>query len=362
MFPASTASADSTDDGSALGEAIAALEAAGAESSPDGTDDSDFEEGKSKLPRVGTRDESGSSESAFMVKLSGDTADESMVDKRDGSICPDADYTVNIGSAATATVTSGRTASTYEVDTARSHCSKCNYETVIPPMHFFSTRLIVHSPVNNITEGEVSPGGLRQVSCGPLPSDKALSSSSKYIDAKALAEKIVDRIALQSTPTYRVALQWLQDFYEARNAGTVMSFAEEESSQVLGPSDGEQPSTKVEEQVGTDDQVDNALEADDHQGDIHADNQVNQEDLNGGKDAEAEKKSTERAEKDDEPNETKNAPKTQKNQSDSEKKSGVVTWKFADRPLVNGMTKAQRKRAKAKAKENHLLARALAAK
>ncbi|KAG2854259.1 hypothetical protein PC116_g26445 [Phytophthora cactorum] len=275
---------------------------------------------------------------------------------------PDADYTVNIGSAATATVTSGRTASTYEVDTARSHCSKCNYETVIPPMHFFSTRLIVHSPVNNITEGEVSPGGLRQVSCGPLPSDKALSSSSKYIDAKALAEKIVDRIALQSTPTYRVALQWLQDFYEARNAGTVMSFAEEESSQVLGPSDGEQPSTKVEEQVGTDDQVDNALEADDHQGDIHADNQVNQEDLNGGKDAEAEKKSTERAEKDDEPNETKNAPKTQKNQSDSEKKSGVVTWKFADRPLVNGMTKAQRKRAKAKAKENHLLARALAAK
>ncbi|KAG2892797.1 hypothetical protein PC115_g18682 [Phytophthora cactorum] len=258
---------------------------------------------------------------------------------------PDADYTVNIGSAATATVTSGRTASTYEVDTARSHCSKCNYETVIPPMHFFSTRLIVHSPVNNITEGEVSPGGLRQVSCGPLPSDKALSSSSKYIDAKALAEKIVDRIALQSTPTYRVALQWLQDFYEARNAGTVMSFAEEESSQVLGPSDGEQPSTKVEEQ-----------------GDIHADNQVNQEDLNGGKDAEAEKKSTERAEKDDEPNETKNAPKTQKNQSDSEKKSGVVTWKFADRPLVNGMTKAQRKRAKAKAKENHLLARALAAK
>ncbi|KAG6942158.1 hypothetical protein JG687_00019223 [Phytophthora cactorum] len=268
---------------------------------------------------------------------------------------PDADYTVNIGSAATATVTSGRTASTYEVDTARSHCrcafmktcllpcrhvmfvrSKCNYETVIPPMHFFSTRLIVHN--------------------------KALSSSSKYIDAKALAEKIVDRIALQSTPTYRVALQWLQDFYEARNAGTVMSFAEEESSQVLGPSDGEQPSTKVEEQVGTDDQVDNALEADDHQGDIHADNQVNQEDLNGGKDAEAEKKSTERAEKDDEPNETKNAPKTQKNQSDSEKKSGVVTWKFADRPLVNGMTKAQRKRAKAKAKENHLLARALAAK
>ncbi|KAF1786107.1 hypothetical protein GQ600_4602 [Phytophthora cactorum] len=136
-----------------------------------------------------------------------------------------------------------------------------------------------------------------------------------------------------------------------------MSFAEEESSQVLGPSDGEQPSTKVEEQVGTDDQVDNALEADDHQGDIHADNQVNQEDLNGGKDAEAEKKSTERAEKDDEPNETKNAPKTQKNQSDSEKKSGVVTWKFADRPLVNGMTKAQRKRAKAKEGKSSFSAR-----
>ncbi|KAF1791797.1 hypothetical protein GQ600_3041 [Phytophthora cactorum] len=36
MFAASTASADSTDDGSALGEAIAALEAADVESSPDG--------------------------------------------------------------------------------------------------------------------------------------------------------------------------------------------------------------------------------------------------------------------------------------------------------------------------------------
>ncbi|KAF1791794.1 MULE transposase domain [Phytophthora cactorum] len=101
-------------------------------------------------------------------------------------------------------------------------------------------------------------------------------------------------------------------------------------------------------------------EADDHQGDVQADNQVNQVDLYGGKDAEAEKKSTERAEKDDEIHETKNAPKTQKPQSDSKKKSGVVTWKFADCPLVNGMTKAQRKRAKAK--ENYLLARALAAK
>ncbi|KAG3232184.1 hypothetical protein PI124_g22727 [Phytophthora idaei] len=166
-------------------------------------------------------------------------------------------------------------------------------------MRFFSTRWIVHSPVNNIAEGEVSPGGFRQVSCGPLPTDKALSSSSKYKDAKALAEKNVDRIALQSTPTYRVALQWLQDFYEALNAGTVvgftlredtlfpglsqvpsvgaamlsqMSFAEEGSSQVLGPSDGEQPSIKVEEQVGTDDQVDIAFEAADNQGDVQADN------------------------------------------------------------------------------------------
>ncbi|KAG3107952.1 hypothetical protein PI125_g12262 [Phytophthora idaei] len=177
--------------------------------------------------------------------------------------------------------------------------SKCNYDTVIPTMRFFSTRWIVHSPVNNIAEGEVSPGGFRQVSCGPLPTDKALSSSSKYKDAKALAEKNVDRIALQSTPTYRVALQWLQDFYEALNAGTVvgftlredtlfpglsqvpsvgaamlsqMSFAEEGSSQVLGPSDGEQPSIKVEEQVGTDDQVDIAFEAADNQGDVQADN------------------------------------------------------------------------------------------
>ncbi|KAG6952149.1 hypothetical protein JG687_00013201 [Phytophthora cactorum] len=62
MFPASTASADSTDDGN----------------------DSDFEEGKNKFPRDGTPDESDSSESAFTVKSSGETADEIRVDGRDG--------------------------------------------------------------------------------------------------------------------------------------------------------------------------------------------------------------------------------------------------------------------------------------
>ncbi|KAG7377302.1 hypothetical protein PHYPSEUDO_011873 [Phytophthora pseudosyringae] len=47
-----------------------------------------------------------------------------------------------------------------------------------------------------------------------------------YIEAKAIAEKIVDRMALQSTPTFRVALKWMEDFYEALNSGNVVDFAE----------------------------------------------------------------------------------------------------------------------------------------
>ncbi|KAE9073448.1 hypothetical protein PF010_g25070 [Phytophthora fragariae] len=45
---------------------------------------------------------------------------------------------------------------------------------------------------------------------------------------------IVDRMALQSTPTFQVAFRWLEDFYEALNAGDVVTFTERDDSAFPG--------------------------------------------------------------------------------------------------------------------------------
>ncbi|KAE9325814.1 hypothetical protein PR003_g16385 [Phytophthora rubi] len=160
-----------------------------------------------------------------------------------------ADYEVELGSPCKASIKSPRTGNAYEVSTMRSKCdcifmntcllpcrhvmfvrNHCNYETVIPPMRSFSTRWIVHSPVNNIAERDVARGGLKQITCSALSQQSPVSTTDMYIEAKAVAEKIIDRMALQSTPTYRVALQWLQDFYGALNSGDVIEFSQREAT------------------------------------------------------------------------------------------------------------------------------------
>jgi hypothetical protein len=90
----------------------------------------------------------------------------------------------------------------------------CNYETVSPPLRTFSIRWIVHAPQNNIDEGDVRAGGFFTSSCAAIREEPAVAASDKYIHVKALTEKIVDRMALQTSPTYRVAQWWLQGFYE----------------------------------------------------------------------------------------------------------------------------------------------------
>ncbi|ETP15612.1 hypothetical protein F441_09646 [Phytophthora nicotianae CJ01A1] len=156
-----------------------------------------------------------------------------------------ADYTVQLDDGGMATVTSAVSGDTHEVNTRTSSCnciftktcllpcrhvmfvrSTCNFETCVPPMRYFATRWIRHSPENDIDEGDVSTGGLKQKVLPSVPKGRALSSSNKYIEAKAITEKIVDRLALQSTPTFRVALTWLENFFEALNAGEVVDFSE----------------------------------------------------------------------------------------------------------------------------------------
>jgi hypothetical protein len=79
---------------------------------------------------------------------------------------------------------------------------KIGYETVIPPMKSIPARSIVHSAIVNIAEGHVVAGGLLEISASPLPKSMHVSLSDKYSQSKALTEKIVDRSALQTTPTF----------------------------------------------------------------------------------------------------------------------------------------------------------------
>ncbi|KAG1692170.1 hypothetical protein DVH05_025816 [Phytophthora capsici] len=51
----------------------------------------------------------------------------------------------------------------------------------------------------------------------------------KYIKSKALPEKIVGRMSLQSTPTYQVAYDWLQRFFRALQGGVIPRFISETS-------------------------------------------------------------------------------------------------------------------------------------
>ncbi|KAE9212308.1 hypothetical protein PF005_g10639 [Phytophthora fragariae] len=153
-------------------------------------------------------------------------------------------YNVELLSPGKAIVTSSSSGVTYEVNVERSRCKcifmetcllpcrhvmyariKLGYETVIPPMKSIPARWIVHSAINNIAEGDVVAGGLLEVSAAPLPKLKPVSASDMYIQSKALTEKIVDRLALQTTPTFSVAYKWLEDFYEALNNGQVVDFS-----------------------------------------------------------------------------------------------------------------------------------------
>ncbi|KAE9260784.1 hypothetical protein PR003_g34215, partial [Phytophthora rubi] len=154
---------------------------------------------------------------------------------------PNTNYNVELLSPGKAIATNNSTGVTHEVNIERSRCKcifmetcllpcrhvmharmKLGYETVIPPMKTIPARWIVHSSINNIAEGDVVAGGLLEVSAAPLLKEKPVSASDMYIQSKALTEKIVDRLALQTTPTFSVAYKWLEDFYEALNNGQVV--------------------------------------------------------------------------------------------------------------------------------------------
>ncbi|KAG6972661.1 hypothetical protein JG688_00003880 [Phytophthora aleatoria] len=86
--------------------------------------------------------------------------------------------------------------------------------TVIPPFSFYSQRWALRCPANDISQGEVTAGGsvaLQHVERNHRDY-KAMDSAAMYSSPKAALEKISDVMAIQTTPTFNVALEWLHDF------------------------------------------------------------------------------------------------------------------------------------------------------
>ncbi|KAG1711964.1 hypothetical protein DVH05_009204 [Phytophthora capsici] len=181
-----------------------------------------------------------------------------------------------------------------------------------------------------------------------------------FCEAKAVAAKIVDRMALQSTPTFRVALKWLQDFYAALQDGDVVDFADQtptvfpglsQVSSVSGArlsqmSFGETGSPVISStRVSSDEAVeeDIGLEGDSNETKSPAGDRPdppNPQEV-GTSESNQSGRLSARTESAQKPTET--TPN-----STGKGKVNAVSWTFAERPIVNGLTKAQRKRAKTK--------------
>ncbi|ETP49985.1 hypothetical protein F442_04593 [Phytophthora nicotianae P10297] len=102
--------------------------------------------------------------------------------------------------------------------------SKANFETVISPLHTFSSRWIVQSPSNNIDDGAVVLGGLNRVSCPPIRVLPPVDRDTKYCPSKQITDKINDVMSIQPSTTYRLAMPWVEGFHTARHAGKLKEF------------------------------------------------------------------------------------------------------------------------------------------
>ncbi|KAG6951747.1 hypothetical protein JG687_00013422, partial [Phytophthora cactorum] len=251
----------------------------------------------------------------------------------------------------------------YDVDLSNPG-KACYYETVIPPMAAFPARWIVHSPVNNIADGDVEAGGLRLLSGPALPKEPAVSSAAEYQETKVLAEKIMTVMTLQSTPTYSVAHQWLEGFYEALHKGNVVEFTTQQDMSFAGISQiSSVGSTRLSQtscaggilssgaSAFEHEATKNSLEVDDvtesvdetkaealisqmPNGNVQNEN-GNDEDVTLGHQAQPEREEVT-------PNVTEPTPHVTK----KDEKELKDRWIFAERPQINGMTKEQRNRAK----------------
>ncbi|KAG2913269.1 hypothetical protein PC117_g18605 [Phytophthora cactorum] len=256
-----------------------------------------------------------------------------------------------------AVVTSPINGNAYEVKTFQYKCTFNFMQTWL-----LSCRHVI--PVNNIADGDVEAGGLRLLSGPALPKEPAVSSAAEYQETKVLAEKIMTVMTLQSTPTYSVAHQWLEGFYEALHKGNVVEFTTQQDMSFAGISQiSSVGSTRLSQtscaggilssgaSAFEHEATKNSLEVDDvtesvdetkaealisqmPNGNVQNEN-GNDEDATLGHQAQPEREEVT-------PNVTEPTPHVTK----KDEKELKDRWIFAERPQINGMTKEQRNRAK----------------
>ncbi|OWZ11109.1 hypothetical protein PHMEG_00015924 [Phytophthora megakarya] len=144
---------------------------------------------------------------------------------------PDADYEVLLGAPGSATLVSPRSGNEYEVNTrlhedmpssvsaryileANLQLRDCNTTPA-----FFSFKMDCSQPCQ---QHRRQRRGYRWVEASNVPT--VAEGKSSVVLINDLAETIIDRMTHQSTPTYRVALRWL-DFYKALHTGDVVNVA-----------------------------------------------------------------------------------------------------------------------------------------
>ncbi|KAG2998597.1 hypothetical protein PC120_g21110 [Phytophthora cactorum] len=264
---------------------------------------------------------------------------------------------VDLSNPVKAVVTSPINGNAYEVKTFQYKCTFNFMQTWL-----LSCRHVI--PVNNIADGDVEAGGLRLLSGPALPKEPAVSSAAEYQETKVLAEKIMTVMTLQSTPTYSVAHQWLEGFYEALHKGNVVEFTTQQDMSFAGISQiSSVGSTRLSQtscaggilssgaSAFEHEATKNSLEVDDvtesvdetkaealisqmPNGNVQNEN-GNDEDVTLGHQAQPEREEVT-------PNVTEPTPHVTK----KDEKELKDRWIFAERPQINGMTKEQRNRAK----------------
>ncbi|KAG3160762.1 hypothetical protein PC128_g20978 [Phytophthora cactorum] len=264
---------------------------------------------------------------------------------------------VDLSNPVKAVVTSPINGNAYEVKTFQYKCTFNFMQTWL-----LSCRHVI--PVNNIADGDVEAGGLRLLSGPALPKEPAVSSAAEYQETKVLAEKIMTVMTLQSTPTYSVAHQWLEGFYEALHKGNVVEFTTQQDMSFAGISQiSSVGSTRLSQtscaggilssgaSAFEHEATKNSLEVDDvtesvdetkaealisqmPNGNVQNEN-GNDEDATLGHQAQPEREEVT-------PNVTEPTPHVTK----KDEKELKDRWIFAERPQINGMTKEQRNRAK----------------
>ncbi|KAG1698397.1 hypothetical protein DVH05_014912 [Phytophthora capsici] len=194
-------------------------------------------------------------------------------------------------------------------------------------------------------------------------------------------------MTLQATPTFRTALQWLEGFYDALNEGDVVDFSDKNPPVFPGlsqvsPVDGARLSQMSFGDVASQtnmimDATNEEILKPDATSEHESERVIPPEDVEDADNAESivgdygsDPGAVELSSKPSRPQPSTVCTESTQNSTERDKiydskdkarnaVAKTVEWSFAERPVINGMTKAQRKRAKAK--EEAAKARELAA-